>query len=564
MMLSASFTGIYSANAQYDDFILYDNTEYGFSINYPSDWQKQEQLSNDTTFPKVFDIVTFQSPTKLTHYGIMLMKDDSYAGLSDQDFLNKMTIEFNDALCEPIIASGDTCIAKTLEKRSITHTNGYSGYLSAGMLTISTAKGTAEPIIGVAIYPDGDKFWVLAIVGFSDDEAESLSDTLTSVGNSFIIYNYQGSSKTLNSSKTMDTSNLGWLKIDSEVYTASKYSPDIALVSGEVTSLIRGTPITLLITKSDNSVEQRGIVVSGHGSFSTPIVINYDWPSGNYSLSAFYGDNEIGTVYFQVLSENAKNASQPSDATNASVPKWIKNNAKWWADGILSDDEFIKGIEYLVNVGIIVIPQVESSVSESSQIPFWLKNTIKWWADGQIPDSDFINGIQYLVKNNLITIKPQQTATKDTPKETPKVPQDTPKETPPSAQPHKGVLTGTFVGTAHWNASFEYYDPDLLDFYTHTCYYSGKFSLTLTHIENTVIGDAQMLSYDSLTNEPVCITGLHPKGSINANVFGSRVTGKLGELNIDASFITDSLYGNISGKIGTVDVFGDFDAFRVR
>ena len=28
----------------------------------------------------------------------------------------------------------------------------------------------------------------------------------------------------------------------------------------------------------------------------------------------------------------------------AEIPDWVKNNADWWVDGILSDGEFLNGI----------------------------------------------------------------------------------------------------------------------------------------------------------------------------------------------------------------------------
>jgi len=37
------------------------------------------------------------------------------------------------------------------------------------------------------------------------------------------------------------------------------------------------------------------------------------------------------------------------------IPSWIKNNADWWAQGLISDDEFVKGIQYLVEQGIIQV-----------------------------------------------------------------------------------------------------------------------------------------------------------------------------------------------------------------
>ena len=44
-----------------------------------------------------------------------------------------------------------------------------------------------------------------------------------------------------------------------------------------------------------------------------------------------------------------------------SLPAWIKNNAKWWADGQIGDDDFIKGLQYLVEHKILVVPQKAST-----------------------------------------------------------------------------------------------------------------------------------------------------------------------------------------------------------
>lgn len=37
------------------------------------------------------------------------------------------------------------------------------------------------------------------------------------------------------------------------------------------------------------------------------------------------------------------------------VPDWIRNNAHWWSDGLISDDEFLHGIKFLVETGVIHI-----------------------------------------------------------------------------------------------------------------------------------------------------------------------------------------------------------------
>ena len=42
-------------------------------------------------------------------------------------------------------------------------------------------------------------------------------------------------------------------------------------------------------------------------------------------------------------------------AQDYEIPTWIKNNAGWWATDQIDDSAFLKGIQYLVQNGIIVI-----------------------------------------------------------------------------------------------------------------------------------------------------------------------------------------------------------------
>jgi len=89
------------------------------------------------------------------------------------------------------------------------------------------------------------------------------------------------------------------------------------------------------------------------------------------------------------------------------IPNWIKNNAGWWADGQIGDSDFVSGIEFLINEKIMRLPSATSSSSsgEPAVIPGWIKNNAGWWADGQITDTDFVSGIQWLITNGIIKIR---------------------------------------------------------------------------------------------------------------------------------------------------------------
>jgi hypothetical protein len=43
-------------------------------------------------------------------------------------------------------------------------------------------------------------------------------------------------------------------------------------------------------------------------------------------------------------------------ADTPAIPQWIKNNAKWWSEGTIPDSDFLKGMQYLIQQGIIQVP----------------------------------------------------------------------------------------------------------------------------------------------------------------------------------------------------------------
>ena len=51
-------------------------------------------------------------------------------------------------------------------------------------------------------------------------------------------------------------------------------------------------------------------------------------------------------------------------ATAEGVPAWVKSNAGWWADGTISDGEFVNGIQHLIKIGIVNVSSSESAPTQ--------------------------------------------------------------------------------------------------------------------------------------------------------------------------------------------------------
>jgi len=99
----------------------------------------------------------------------------------------------------------------------------------------------------------------------------------------------------------------------------------------------------------------------------------------------------------------SSNNQQPS--SKISIPDWVRNNAGWWSDGAITDNDFASGIEFMIKESIIKVPPITSGEApQNAVIPDWVRNNAGWWSEGLISDEDFANGIQYLIQQGIISV----------------------------------------------------------------------------------------------------------------------------------------------------------------
>jgi len=91
----------------------------------------------------------------------------------------------------------------------------------------------------------------------------------------------------------------------------------------------------------------------------------------------------------------------------------VKDIADWWSQGFTSDAEFIQAIQFLIDEGVIVITEIDPSltipasfeeIEESEEIPDWIKLLAEWWALGLLEDDSFYKVIEYLVNTGVIVL----------------------------------------------------------------------------------------------------------------------------------------------------------------
>jgi len=117
------------------------------------------------------------------------------------------------------------------------------------------------------------------------------------------------------------------------------------------------------------------------------------WKPGTYVLELEYLGDKSSTQF--IIEDTGKIA----------LPFWIKELAHMWiTEPLVTDKDFARALEYLIEKGIISIPYTEPGTETVASIPEWVKNNAEWWIEGKISDTEFALALQYLVKTGIITV----------------------------------------------------------------------------------------------------------------------------------------------------------------
>ena len=146
---------------------------------------------------------------------------------------------------------------------------------------------------------------------------------------------------------------------------------DNVIISGWVNYNEEATSDVLLriitINPSGIKIFDEYVTSNIEGIFALEVPISNDAEIGSYDVEVISQcreiHREICTHQYETLSINVEKGANADE-----IPDWIRNNAAWWADGMISDFDFVKGIEFLVNNGIIQVKQTTNTQIDSSSI----------------------------------------------------------------------------------------------------------------------------------------------------------------------------------------------------
>ena len=200
---------------------------------------------------------------------------------------------------------------------------------------------------------------------------------------------------------------------------------DTIVVSGEVDQVFADVPVTMQVFDSDgNLIEISQLSIESSGRFAIATLASGPlWQgAGIYTIRASYGEDRVAQTTFalnlldSVATPVPVTTDQPmwqfsddsgfqtSLGPNTALPNgpeqslldFLNELAGDLGHGLISDAQFVNGVQRLLDSGRLVLPHVtpQSWVDPSVPIPTWVRNNALWWTQGII---EFVNFEQTLI-----------------------------------------------------------------------------------------------------------------------------------------------------------------------
>ncbi len=147
-------------------------------------------------------------------------------------------------------------------------------------------------------------------------------------------------------------------------------------------------------------------IVDQSNRSSSPIDMIITKPISNITAPVpFYKTTFAPGTYFikiQYSGSNATTSFQLVDTGDIVIPPQFKEVVSSWVQNQTSNKLFGENIFYLVNSGIIKIDGYHDQ--NMTSIPSWFKNDALWWSNGSISDNDFGHAVKYLLESKIMIV----------------------------------------------------------------------------------------------------------------------------------------------------------------
>jgi len=189
------------------------------------------------------------------------------------------------------------------------------------------------------------------------------------------------------------------IETDKEQYSEG----DVIRISGIANNTYQITPITIQIFDNQRNLVyfNKTNLLSDHSFLSEfKATSSIFKTNGDYKIKSFFGFPS--TITDVNISFNDSQSASNTTSNTYHIPHWIKNNARWWSDGKISDSDFVNGIQFLIQSRYMSITKPDIQMMSSNIIPIWIKNNAEGWSNDKITDDEFVSSLQYLIIHGII------------------------------------------------------------------------------------------------------------------------------------------------------------------
>ena len=177
-------------------------------------------------------------------------------------------------------------------------------------------------------------------------------------------------------------------QLDSHDVVRSSGGPAVVMLSGSVDVPRRGVPLVITVASPDGKSQEFAASVTGTGAYRSSISVRPDSPAGTYTVSLEYYGTPAGTASFEVR--------------DIMLPSWLKEGAGWWSSGLLSDSEFTATLGFLVERGLIVVPEAGQGGAPAGMVLGGARDAAGGWSRGLISDGEFAAHVSSMIKMGII------------------------------------------------------------------------------------------------------------------------------------------------------------------
>lgn len=80
----------------------------------------------------------------------------------------------------------------------------------------------------------------------------------------------------------------------------------------------------------------------------------------------------------------------------------------FYLDVIIAAKHYDVMNDFLFLLGIFCVTSLILGTAYAQTVPDWIKNTAKWYGEGKISQAEFLDAIKYLIDNKIITLKSEK------------------------------------------------------------------------------------------------------------------------------------------------------------